>query len=56
MQRRLERILCEEMWDLFPPLLADLSQYFDDITVNKHTRSKDLWAGAYQRFLDEKHS
>ncbi|GAP63294.1 hypothetical protein ARMA_1717 [Ardenticatena maritima] len=53
MQRRLERILREELWELLPPLLADLSRYFDDITVNRRTRSKALWQGAYQRFLEE---
>ncbi|RME09838.1 MAG: hypothetical protein D6802_10985 [Ardenticatenia bacterium] len=53
MQRRLERILREELWELLPPLLADLSRYFDDITVNRRTRSKELWQGAYQRFLEE---
>nr|WP_290665467.1 hypothetical protein [Ardenticatena sp.] len=56
MQRRLERILREEMWELLPPLLADLSRYFDDITVNKRTRSKALWEGAYRRFLNENRS
>lgn len=55
MQRRLERILQEELWELLPPLLADLSRYFDDITVNKRTRTKELWQGAYQRFLEETH-
>lgn len=53
MQRRLERILREELWELLPPLLADLSRYFDDISVNRRTRSKALWQGAYQRFLEE---
>lgn len=43
-------------WVRLPVVLADLVPRFADVTVNKATRSKALWTGAYRRLVEEKNN
>jgi len=40
-------------WEDLPDLLARLLPHFQDVTVNKLTRSPALWQGCYARLLQE---
>lgn len=53
MERLLARALLDEQPQELPPLFAQLLPHFQDIKVNKLTRSSKLWEGAYQRLRDE---
>ncbi|HYN88217.1 MAG TPA: hypothetical protein VER55_06795 [Ardenticatenaceae bacterium] len=41
-------------WHKLLPALGELTGRFHDVTISKVTRSSKLWAGAYERLLDEK--
>ncbi|MBN1936492.1 MAG: hypothetical protein JW934_17655 [Anaerolineae bacterium] len=53
----LESALLLGQFDRVPPILATLIPRFSDITINRFTRSPELWQGCYQRLLrDDKSS
>lgn len=49
----LRQLVLEERWDDVPNMMMRLFPYFSDIKVQKFTRSKSLWQGAYKRLLEE---
>lgn len=52
-QEMAEALLLSD-WNKLLPALGELTGRFADVTVAKTTRSKTLWAGAYDRLLEEK--
>ncbi len=53
MERLLTHALLDGYLDELPPLFAQLLPKFQDIKVNKLTRSSKLWEGAYERLKRE---
>jgi hypothetical protein len=53
MGRLISFALLYKQWDDLPALFVQLLMQFQDITVNKFTRKKELWDGAYSRLLSE---
>jgi hypothetical protein len=53
MERLLTTALVYEQWNDLPPLFARLLAQFQDVTINKMTRSERLWDGAYDRLMAE---
>jgi hypothetical protein len=49
----LTKVLSAGWWEDLPDLLAHLLPHFQDVTVNKLTRSPELWQGCYARLLQE---
>jgi hypothetical protein len=49
----LTKVLSAGWWEDLPDLLARLLPHFQDVTVNKLTRSPALWQGCYARLLRE---
>jgi hypothetical protein len=49
----LTKVLSAGWWEDLPDLLARLLPHFQDVTVNKLTRSPALWQGCYARLLQE---
>ena len=49
----LENLLRSEDWNQVPMLLMSLLPHFSEVTINKFTRSSDLWDSMYQQFLKE---
>ncbi|MBN1965400.1 MAG: hypothetical protein JW910_12195 [Anaerolineae bacterium] len=49
---KIERALRDEKWTSLPETMTKLFPYFADVKVTRFTRSEDLWAGAYRKFLD----
>jgi len=49
----LENLLRSEDWNQVPLKIMSLLPHFSEITINKFTRSPDLWDGMYQQFLEE---
>lgn len=47
----LEKALRQGNWERLPAALAGLLGHFSDITINRMVRSKELWAGCYERLL-----
>ncbi len=53
MERLLTQALVSEQWNELPSLFAQLTAQFQDVTVNKLTRSEQVWQGAHERLLAE---
>ena len=51
----LESALLLGQHDRLPTVLASLFPKFGDITIGRYTRSPELWEGAYQKLLSDKH-
>jgi hypothetical protein len=49
----LEALILEERWDDIPMMMMKLLPHFSDIKVQKFTRGKDVYQGAYDRLLAE---
>lgn len=49
-QMALTMILHEEDWNNLPTQIVSVLPHFSEITVNKFTRSSDLWDGRYEAF------
>lgn len=49
----LESALLLGQFDKVPPILVTLIPKFSDITINRFTRSSELWQGCYQRLLQD---
>jgi hypothetical protein len=47
----LESALLLGQWDKVPEVLASLFPKFTDITINRFTRSEDVWEGCYDRLV-----
>ena len=52
----LSKVLSAGWWEDLPDLLARLLPHFQDVTVNKLTRSPELWQGCYARLLQDEAS
>ena len=52
----LTKVLSAGWWEDLPDLLARLLPHFQDVTVNKLTRSPALWQGCYARLLQDEAS
>jgi hypothetical protein len=52
----LSKVLSAGWWEDLPDLLAHLLPHFQDVTVNKLTRSPELWQGCYARLLQDEAS
>jgi hypothetical protein len=52
----LTKVLSAGWWEDLPDLLARLLPHFQDVTVNKLTRSPELWQGCYARLLQDEAS
>jgi len=52
----LSKVLSAGWWEDLPDLLTNLLPHFQDVTVNKLTRSPKLWQGCYARLLQDEAS
>ena len=50
---KLDHLIRDQAWDKLPELMIKLFPRFADIKVTRFTRSPELWAGAYERFLSQ---
>ena len=46
---RLENLLRDERWERLPELMVGMQKFLAGISVNRLTRSPELWRGSYRR-------